>query len=83
LLSALRLYFDAKGFTADWDAIKTCESEKLVTTLSMICPLGFQDKQALLEAANTGARADTLSTLLEMENSGQILNIQDNDDVRH
>jgi Lon protease-like protein len=49
----------------------------------MICPLGFQDKQALLEAANTGARADTLSTLLEMENSGQILNIQDNDDVRH
>jgi len=83
LLSALRLYFDAKGFTADWDAIKTCESEKLVTTLSMICPLGFQDKQALLEAANTGARADMLSTLLEMENSGQILNIQDNDDVRH
>jgi len=83
LLSALRLYFDKKGFTADWDAIKSCESEKLVTTLSMICPLGIQDKQALLEANNTVTRADTLSTLLEMENSGQILNIQDNDDVRH
>jgi len=83
LLSALRLYFDKKGFTADWDSIKSCESEKLVTTLSMICPLGIQDKQALLEANNTVTRADTLSTLLEMENSGQILNIQDNDDVRH
>ena len=83
LLTALKLYFDLKGFTADWDAIKSCESEKLITTLSMICPLGNQDKQALLEAKTTDIRADTLATLLEMENSLQALNLQDGDDVRH
>ena len=83
LLSALKLYFDQKGFTADWDAIKSCESEKLVTTLSMICPLGNQDKQALLEAEDTSLRAETLATLLGMENSFQSLNTEGQDDVRH
>ena len=83
LLSALKLYFDQKGFTADWDAIKSCESEKLVTTLSMICPLGNQDKQALLEAEDTQLRAETLATLLEMENSFQALSGEGQDDVRH
>ena len=83
LLSALKLYFDQKGFTADWDAIKACESEKLVTTLSMICPLGNQDKQALLEAEDTKQRAETLAMLLEMENSIQALSGESQDNVRH
>lgn len=83
LLKALRQYFDTKGFTADWDAIKNCESEKLVTTLSMICPLENQDKQALLEALTISARADTLATLLEMVNSGAAMTTQDNTHVRH
>ena len=83
LLSVLFEYFNLNGFTADWDAIKNCESEKLITTLSMICPLQNADKQALLEADNTSIRADTLSTLLEMAISGQAANIQDNVDVRH
>ena len=50
---ALRKYFDQKGFTADWDAIRSCE---MVTTLSMICPFGVQDKQALLEADTVTTR---------------------------
>lgn len=83
LLGALKTYFDQKGFTADWEAIKACDSDKLVTTLSMICPLGNQDKQALLEADNTFERAETLATLLEMENSGQAMQMSDSDDVRH
>ncbi|MCE2516906.1 MAG: LON peptidase substrate-binding domain-containing protein [Alphaproteobacteria bacterium] len=84
LLSALRTYFDLKGFTADWDAIKSCDSEKLVTTLSMICPLDNEDKQALLESLTTSSRADTLSTLLEMANSGPAMTTQDNNtNVRH
>ena len=57
LLKALRKYFDQKGFTADWDAIRSCDSEKLVTTLSMICPFGVQDKQALLEADTVTTRS--------------------------
>lgn len=83
LLRALKRYFDQKGFTADWDAIKTCESEKLVTTLSMICPFGVQDKQALLEADTVTTRAMTLTALLEMANSEQSFMSSDRPDVRH
>ena len=70
LLAALRSYFSLKGFSADWERIMVCECEKLVTTLSMVCPLGCADKQALLEAPCTDARADILATLLEMEVAG-------------
>ena len=83
LLKALKKYFDQKGFTADWDAIRACDSEKLVTTLSMICPFGVQDKQALLEADTITTRALTLEALLEMENSQQSFNSPDGSDVRH
>lgn len=83
LLSALWTFFDIKGFTADWDAIKDCGSEKLVTTLAMICPLEPEDKQALLEARDTSGRCDILSTLLEMENSSYDKPSGDESHVRH
>ena len=83
LLKALKKYFDQKGFTADWDAIRSCDSEKLVTTLSMICPFGVQDKQALLEADTVTTRALTLTALLEMENSQLSFNNSEGPDVRH
>ncbi len=83
LLSALKKYFDQKGFTADWDAIRACDSEKLVTTLSMICPFGVQDKQALLEADTISTRALTLTALLEMANSELVFASSDRQDVRH
>ena len=83
LLNALKQYFDQKGFTADWDAIKSCESEKLITTLSMICPFGVQDKQALLEADTISARALTLTMLLEMANSEHSFSNLGYPDVRH
>lgn len=83
LLNALRKFFDIKGFTADWDAIRKCGSEKLVTTLAMICPLEVEDKQALLEAPNTTDRCDILATLLEMENSTHDTRPGDESNVRH
>ena len=83
LLTALQTFFDVKGFTADWDAIRKCGSEKLVTTLSMICPLEVEDKQALLEAPTTSDRCDILATLLEMENSTHDIRPEDESHVRH
>jgi Lon protease-like protein len=83
LVNALRGFFNIKGFTADWNVIERCESERLVTTLSMICPLGFADKQALLEATSTTDRAMKLSTLLEMEISGHELNGDGDNNVFH
>jgi len=83
LLKALRGFFDLKGFTADWEAIKVCESEKLVTTLSMICPLEVSDKQALLEAPTTFERAEILTTMLEMQVSSHGLTSENQGNVRH
>jgi Lon protease-like protein len=83
LLRVAKEYFSQKGFTADWDTIRDYDCEKLVTTLSMICPFGVQDKQALLEADTVTTRALTLVALLEMANSERNLSNGDHSDVRH
>ena len=66
LLRHLQHYFDAKGITADWEAIEDAPAERLITSLSMACPFDTPEKQALLEAPDQGARAETLIRLLEM-----------------
>ncbi len=66
LLSALRGYFDAHGIEADWDALREAPEERLVTCLSMICPFGALEKQALLEARDLPARTQVLMALIEM-----------------
>jgi Lon protease-like protein len=66
LLSALRGYFDAQGIDADWDALREAPDERLVTCLSMICPFGASEKQALLEARDLAARTEVLMALIEM-----------------
>jgi len=50
----------------DWDAIEEAENEALVTSLAMICPFAAPEKQALLEAEALPARAEVLTSLLEM-----------------
>ena len=42
------------------------DDNELVVTLCMVCPFEALEKQALLEAADSPARADTLVTLLQM-----------------
>ncbi|MEJ1978455.1 MAG: LON peptidase substrate-binding domain-containing protein [Acetobacteraceae bacterium] len=66
LMAALRAYFAANGFDANWDAIEGMADDELVVTLAMICPFDPVEKQALLEAVDPGARAATLLMLLEM-----------------
>ena len=66
LLAALRSYFQAHGFDANWDVIESMEDDALVTTLAMVCPFGSPEKQALLEAPPGGERAAALLTLLRM-----------------
>ena len=79
LLSILRNYFDVKGFSADWSHIDECEDERLVTTLSMICPFGASEKQALLESANLANRTQLLIAMLEMAVLGHKSASQDNE----
>ena len=66
LLTALRQYFTVNGFDANWTAIENMPDGELVVSLCMVCPFGVAEKQALLEAADPGRRAETLLALLQM-----------------
>jgi Lon protease-like protein len=66
LMAALAAFFKARNLSTDWDAVKQAADRNLVTSLSMVLPLGPAEKQALLEAADTNARAKLLVGFLEM-----------------
>lgn len=65
-LETLDDYLKAAGIEGDWDAIKDAESERLVTSLAMICPFGPPEKQALLEAKTLPERVETMTAIMEM-----------------
>ena len=66
LTAALRAYFSQHEISADWEAIEETTDERLVTSLSMICPFDPTEKQALLEAPTMDERADMMISLVEM-----------------
>lgn len=66
LTGALRAYFAARSFDANWDAIGAMPDDVLVSTLSMVCPFQPAEKQALLEASTQADRARALLALLWM-----------------
>lgn len=66
LQTILQDYFQLTGLSADWSSIESAPGERLVTSLSMICPFDPREKQALLEAPDMDKRAETLITILEM-----------------
>ncbi len=70
LLAALRAYFRAQGIEANWEAIEQTSDAMLVTTLCMVCPFEVREKQALLEAPGTEARAQMLVALMQMDTHG-------------
>lgn len=67
VLGHLRGYFMRRGFDANWEAIGKMDDGALVLTLAMVCPFNPAEKQALLEAPDEAARAQTLCTLLEID----------------
>ncbi len=64
LEDVLHAYLDAKGLSADWQAVKDADDEALVTTLASVCPFDPAEKQALLEAEDLADRAATLTALM-------------------
>jgi Lon protease-like protein len=80
LIAGLKAYFRVNGITADWDAIGETPDERLVTSLSMICPFGPGEKQALLEARDLADRARIMIALVEMAALGRT---PDGDGIRH
>ncbi|WP_321344027.1 LON peptidase substrate-binding domain-containing protein [Breoghania sp.] len=67
LLNALKAYLEANNLETDWDAVRKASTEILVNALSMMSPYGPAEKQALLEAPDLKARAETLIAITEME----------------
>lgn len=71
LKSLLDDYFRVEGLSCDWGVIEGAPDEKLITCLSMICPLDAGEKQALLEAPCGKTRAALFMTMLEMAVHGK------------
>jgi len=70
LLQGLRTYFDRHKISANWEALQTVRGERLIASLAMVCPFEPSEKQALLEAADLGARARLLTAIVEMAGPG-------------
>lgn len=66
LIAALKPYFQHLGVNTDWRALEAMMDDRLVNTVAMLSPFAPQEKQALLEAADTKARAELLTGLIEM-----------------
>lgn len=70
LLTTVEAYFLANGIDADWSTIEGAADSALVTTLSMLCPFGPSEKQALLECEDTTARGELLGNLMSLSLHG-------------
>ncbi|MEM7679613.1 MAG: LON peptidase substrate-binding domain-containing protein [Pseudomonadota bacterium] len=66
LKNLLADYFSKNDMDCDWQAIEQADDSRLITCLSMACPLSPSEKQALLEAKDCGNRADLFMTMLQM-----------------
>jgi uncharacterized protein len=67
VLRALKDFSEANSVPVDWDSVKDAPNEALVNALSMMCPYGPREKQALLEASDLKTRGDMLVAITEME----------------
>ena len=72
ILSVLKDYFTLKGIEADWSELMEWPETSLIAALSMMCPFGAGEKQALLECARSSERTELLVTLMEMAVFGGI-----------
>jgi Lon protease-like protein len=66
LFKGLQAYFASEGIEASWSALRETPDERLVNSLSMICPFAPSEKQALLEAETLADRGAVLTALVEM-----------------
>jgi Lon protease-like protein len=67
LLTALRAFAKAHELKIDWKGVNEAPNEALVNALSMMCPFGPREKQALLEAPDLKSRSEVLVAITEIE----------------
>ena len=76
LICAFRRYLDANGMEADWESVNKASTCGLLTALAMMSPWGPAEKQALLEAPDQEARAETLIAMAEFALAGDPSSLQ-------
>lgn len=69
-LKDLGRYLQASKMGTDWSNLKEADDEMLVNVLSMLCPFGPEEKQALLEAGSLPERRRILETLISFALQG-------------
>lgn len=62
-----RRYADKLGFSVDWEAVGRLDDEMLVNGIGQIAPFDVGSKQALLEAADLGTRAELLVQFMQFQ----------------
>lgn len=66
IMTALAGYVAREELPLNLKVFEDLKAPELITALSMLCPFGVPEKQALLEAESLEARAGMLLTLLQM-----------------
>ncbi len=66
----LKRFFKKHQLSTDWESLTEADDELLINSLSMLCPLDPDDKQALLEAPSLETRRETLVMLMEFSMRG-------------
>lgn len=66
LLELVKSYFSSSNLTANWDEIKIASNERLISSLTLLCPFEPQEKQALLESPTLSSRTQMITALLEI-----------------
>ena len=64
-MERLGRYMTAQDLSTDWNAAEEAGDELLINSLSMLLPLGVEEKQALLEAETLPERRQMLDGLME------------------
>lgn len=67
LLRVLKTYLEVNRLKTDWATIQRASNEFLINALSVMCPYGPEEKQALLEAKDLRSRAEVLVALAEID----------------
>lgn len=66
MVNRLHAYFKQMDMSCDqWEQIRQIGCDRLISTLSVVCPFESEEKQALLEAPTLAERARILQGLLE------------------
>lgn len=65
LLLLLREYLSLFNISANWDEINAASDERLITSLTMVCPFEPREKQALLESPTLLLRCRMMTALIE------------------